>query len=480
MRPRTVALVAVAALLVAPVATPAAGSPSPRPVCPVCGDALAETVDDGLLATAGVDRPLDLAVNHSEVTVDVRADGTAVWTVESRLVDPATARYLRTHPDRRHDLVAAVLRRTDPDVLPPSAVSEVRTRVDGGTLVVRFRHAGFAERRPGGVLFGDYLHSGRDYWFRLTADRLTVRPPRGYGFATRPAGADVTGGGATWVGYGEGVTMPDVYLVLARGEGPTATLAAWAALAGPTLPALVADVPWDLPAAVVFGGVVVVLGHLPSPGGRNGRRDGDADARARNADARADGAGLGLLATGLVLAGSHLLAPDAPAVAGLEPSLPALALLFASVGFATPARRLAAPGAARTRLLALPVVVVALVAVGRLLATTPVPGAAPGVVGRHALRALPALLAGLLAPYGYAVGRGGRSGRGGRAGRWALGAAAVVLVVGLWWSGPFQPPDAHGVATVRLSVVGAVLGAAAGYPPFVVGRLVAATGNGGG
>lgn len=143
-------------LLVCLLAAPALASPQPDPLCGACGSSF-ESVAEG--------RGLALNVTRSTATVQVHENGSATWVVTNRVTD--------TGPGTDADALRAVARRaaTDgwglPHVYDDGEVTVQSTRVENGTVRLRFRDPDAAQRHAG-VLVVNYLHSEgvRGGWIR--------------------------------------------------------------------------------------------------------------------------------------------------------------------------------------------------------------------------------------------------------------------------------------------------------------------------
>jgi hypothetical protein len=324
-RPVLVALLVLAA--VAPAAVPA--SSPPEPLCSVC--------DDGF-ERAAAEQGLSATVTRSEVTVEVREDGTGRWTVRNRLKNGSVADRLRDDSDRLDEIVHTALgeRYRKPD---PARISNVSAEVRARTLVVTFDYSQFADRVGGGVLLIDYVHAPGRESYGLVADRFAVVGPEGSRVLKSPAtGRDdatevttgrngtATGTGAgemTWAnhderdGYHVDSYVEDTYVAFGPREGLAQTAALRIALAGRTLQTALGNlallVPAGIALAVGFGGYRSV-----APALFNGRQA-----------TRLAG---GILALGLLAIVHPFYAGSVPLVNNEIPAVVALGVGYALVG----------------------------------------------------------------------------------------------------------------------------------------------------
>lgn len=189
MRPRTplpvvlallIALAAVAAVPMADARAP------PTPVCGVCS--FDRTTVDGTVVAAG----------DSALTVSIHENGSTTWEATVELT--AGSDDLAGNDSLRRAAVDEVMGRSVADP------AEVQSRIDGGSLVVRYRDSGAAERHVGAVVFTPLTPEGPDHPFAmggegpryLGADRLTLRAPPGDDLH---GGTNATeAGGLVWTG----------------------------------------------------------------------------------------------------------------------------------------------------------------------------------------------------------------------------------------------------------------------------------------
>lgn len=158
-------------VLVASVAavTPVAAKAPPEPVCGVCTSAL-----DRAAARHGV----SLERGTSTMTLDLAADGSAVFAARVEIT--------RGADDLRNATLRAAIVRDVSDVLVEER-QDLRTAMDGETLIVRYRGDGLAHTTLGVLRFDAFvtrdappLWGGGEGSPYPGADRLTLRAPAGY------------------------------------------------------------------------------------------------------------------------------------------------------------------------------------------------------------------------------------------------------------------------------------------------------------
>lgn len=222
----------VGLLVLVTVAAPVAASPQPTPVCRFCG---------GQFEAAAADAGVNATVGSSEVVVAVDADGSATWTVRLELDNGTDA--FAAAPGQL-DLAARSL--LDPGRGLPEDATFVDARLEGRTVVLRYRDAD-AARRHAGLLVVDYLHDrGGVPWYHVNADRFVVRGPDGTVVANDPESGTVTDGAVVWRGEGggewyEGTDLEgSPYVVFGPDRSSSTRLRAAAAVALATWP-VVAD-----------------------------------------------------------------------------------------------------------------------------------------------------------------------------------------------------------------------------------------------
>lgn len=169
MRPRALpVIVALLLCVTAAVAVPVADARAPpTPVCGVCD--LDRTAPSGDPVVAG----------ESALTVTLHENGSTTWLARADLAAGADA--LAANASLRRAVATAAAR---DGVAEPT---EVDARVDGETLVVRYRDPGAAERAFGTTVFTPLtpaspnlpMVSGGEGARYLAADRLTVRAESG-------------------------------------------------------------------------------------------------------------------------------------------------------------------------------------------------------------------------------------------------------------------------------------------------------------
>jgi hypothetical protein len=170
MRPRSLPIALSLLLALAAVgAVPTADARAPpTPVCGVCS--FDRTTVDGTTVAAG----------ESELEISIRENGSTVWNARVELTAGADA--LAGNDSLRRAAVDEVMGRS---IAEPEGV---RSRIDGDTLVVRYRDDGATERRVGAVVFTPLTPEGPDRPFvsggegprYLAADRLVLRAPPDY------------------------------------------------------------------------------------------------------------------------------------------------------------------------------------------------------------------------------------------------------------------------------------------------------------
>ncbi|MFC4551357.1 MULTISPECIES: hypothetical protein [Halorussus] len=246
---------ALLVLLLSLASGPAGAGAPPEPLCSVCDTGFEE---------AASERGVPATVTNSTVEVVLASDGTARWTVRNRLANRSTAEELRSNTR----LLDAIVGESFGEFTRPKPVhvSNVSARVVDRTVAVTFDHSSFADRE-GGVLVADYLHSGRVRGsYGIDADRFAVVGPAGTAVTNDPAIGQVRGNRVTVVNRGEegyhfDDSVPDAYLVFASDDGATARAATHLALAARAAPAVLTNLAFLLPAAVVFAGGMAALGR---------------------------------------------------------------------------------------------------------------------------------------------------------------------------------------------------------------------------
>ena len=178
LRATATVLTVVLLAAIAGLALPAAASPQPSPVCPVCGQSFHENV------------------TATDAALQVQGDGDVRWRVESEVRDP-------TATDWRENRTAVrrlVSERVDRRSAPPYDPTAVEVGVEGDTLVVEFVDRGAARQRLG-LLVLPYLHGeGVQARYVINADEFVVEAPAGLRPVNQPAGADVETDRVVWRG----------------------------------------------------------------------------------------------------------------------------------------------------------------------------------------------------------------------------------------------------------------------------------------
>lgn len=237
-------LVVTVVLAGLPVA-PSSAAPPPAEVCGVCGDEL---------STAGPQLGVPLNVEHSIANVTVREDGSGHWYARVWITGSAADR-LAANASLRERVVREALADDRTAVDDPR---NLRTRVEGSTLVVDFDVPDVAHRSVGGVYLVDFLTAEyHDRNLQIDADTLRIRGPNGTVVTRAPAGATVETDSVVWNPAGRNYGLDgDARLAFAGTDGPLANVA--------TTFAITADgVAFAGPAVLVVGGVpAVVLGCI--------------------------------------------------------------------------------------------------------------------------------------------------------------------------------------------------------------------------
>lgn len=254
-----------AVLVLAPVVlaglplAPAAAAPPPVEVCGVCGDQL---------STIGPQEGVPMNVEYSVANISVRDDGSSHWHARVWITDSAARRFEANASLREH-----VVRTTLEDGRTAvEAPRNLRTRIDGSTLVVDFDVENVAHRSVGGVWLVDFLTSsyhGRT--LEIDADTLRVRGPNGTVVARAPESARVRTGSVVWRPAGGDMALDGGdRLAFAGTDGVVAQFATTLAI---TLDEVTLAGPWLLfvggvPAVVLGGGLWLLRTErvsLPSP-----------------------------------------------------------------------------------------------------------------------------------------------------------------------------------------------------------------------
>lgn len=215
MRPRTVRIVLLALLAVA-VLSAASATASPRPVdvCQPCGDRFASHL--------GRETGTETEFTRSVANVEVRQDGTGVWTIRNELANASAAAYLREHPDELRAVAEHGFSVHDAEL-------QSARITDGDVVVLEYRMPGFATRTAG-VWRVDYFREqpGAYVYYRLGADELTVVGPEGTRVTSGMPGGTADGNRLTTTEYrdqGDGS-----FVVFAPDDDPLAAGATWAAI----------------------------------------------------------------------------------------------------------------------------------------------------------------------------------------------------------------------------------------------------------
>ena len=217
MRSRFVFVVVLLVLFLAAAGTTAA-SPPPEPLSGGCSDSLAESS-----AVHGV----NLSIARCEISIHVHENGSS--RRHTRFVLRSGADALGTNDQRRRTIVR--------NAFTPSGTdgADVRSTVNGNTLVVTARGRNVAHQSAGVVLFDAFANPN----LYTDADAVTVHAPRGYRTANRPTENVTTNATAvTWAGDEDGAVLENTYAVFAPAGAFAGGLRGQVAIAlaiGPTL-----------------------------------------------------------------------------------------------------------------------------------------------------------------------------------------------------------------------------------------------------
>lgn len=170
MRPRSLPPVAIALLLAAAAVAAVPVADARAPPTPVCGVCSVDTTVDGTVVAAG----------ESELTVSIHENGSTTWNARVELT--AGSDDLAENESLRRAVVDEAMGRSIAD---PEQLS---SRMDGETLVVRYRDDGATEQHVGTVVFTPLTPDGPNIPFAmggegpryLGTDRFTLRAPAGY------------------------------------------------------------------------------------------------------------------------------------------------------------------------------------------------------------------------------------------------------------------------------------------------------------
>lgn len=307
----------VGLLLVGGVVGVAVASPTPTPVCPVCGTALHPNV------------------TSSTATLQLSERGDVHWRVENEVAEPTASAWREDETLARE----AVLDRLDRPFRRPHHPTDVTVTMTGDTLAVTFVDTRAARQRLG-LLVVPYLHGeGVEARYVINADRLTVVAPAGQRIANHPAGATVSGDRATWTGVAAATDRRQLPVRAAPEPGDTYVLTGSGPTASARASLVVAVEPLDARMYAMYAiGAVIALVPTVAVGHRR-------------------------LGRGHLLAGAGLvLAPVVALAATMHPIHPPNTL----------------PGLADRVFFVLGSILVSLVGVGILLARLPVGGEAAG------------------------------------------------------------------------------------------------------
>jgi hypothetical protein len=311
----------LASLVVAAGAgAPAATSPQPSPVCPVCGDTYPGMWEDSEW-TGPDDRTL---------TVRAHGNETATWVADLRWDDPGDA----PAPDEA-DAVEAMARRATDESLYLQEYEGVAVEVSEGRTRIAWQTPGAVTERFGHGVFRPFHGEGVEQRLYVNVDELVVRAPAGQVVTNDPAVGAVTGDGGAVRVDGPERNVGDFYVVFGDERDAASAVATEAAVGSLVWPVAGENLLWLLLFPTVA--FAVGLAGLYAAGRRWGA---DPDRAGRYAAA-------GLGAGGLVVLGSVV----GPLPFGSLFSLPGILLALAALaafGYAAAAgdRRLLAATAA--------------------------------------------------------------------------------------------------------------------------------------
>ncbi|MCT9096191.1 hypothetical protein [Haloarchaeobius sp. HME9146] len=260
MRPPHAAIAVVALLLLVPVFAPApAAAPPPEGVCGVCGPGFERAAED-----AGV----NVTVAESQLVVRVDDDGDSRWTATVE-VNPEAADEFTTN----HSLLDRVVRATfDSSRTVVDEPRDLTAQVHDRTLVIQWTVPDAAHRRTGDVLLFDVFTQdqgeGEAY---VDADRVAVRGPEHRVVTHAPDGGTIRGSIVSWADTDAGSYHPDLgrhaTIAFAPDGGLVAQTATALAVRGHSLamvePDLRAYAQWPaLLLGLVATGLLLAGGHL--------------------------------------------------------------------------------------------------------------------------------------------------------------------------------------------------------------------------
>ena len=194
---RRVLLLLLTSLVVA-AGAPAAASPQPSPVCPVCGDEYAGMWSDGEW-TAPDDRTL---------TVRAHENGTATWVADLRWEDPEAA----PGPDEA-DAVESAAEDTVTDARYLPEHEAVAVDVHEGRTQVTWRTPGVVTEQFGHGVFRPFHGEGTEQLLVVNVDELVVRAPAGQVITNDPAVGTITDDGTAVSVRGPERSVGDFYVV---------------------------------------------------------------------------------------------------------------------------------------------------------------------------------------------------------------------------------------------------------------------------
>lgn len=178
-------LVGIVLLVVLAATGATMASAPPERLCGICGEHLEDELRNERLPGN---------VSESALTIELRGDGSGVWT-EEVVLPRETAATLAEDESLRSTLVHQARERAFVAVDDP----QFETNVDNRTLAVRYTVSDMSERSFG-VFLVDFFYTEPSRFYDRTADRLVVRGPDETTLVNRPPEATAQNGSAVWSG----------------------------------------------------------------------------------------------------------------------------------------------------------------------------------------------------------------------------------------------------------------------------------------
>ena len=144
------------------------------------------------------DRGYNVSQANTTAVIDVRADGSARWTIRTNLDGP-DADALRTNASVVEEVTNERIRNWG--LVPSENIHNVSTAFENETLVVQYEVRDMADRYPGDGLVLDTFHrqsDGTQFGYEVDVDRIVLRPPDGWVLANRPPNGRVEDGAVAW------------------------------------------------------------------------------------------------------------------------------------------------------------------------------------------------------------------------------------------------------------------------------------------